>query len=41
MYENLNTIFLMGQNGKFGGGGMMLNPLAIMNDGLMDIIVSE
>ena len=25
-------------NGKFGGGKIMLNPLGILNDGLMELV---
>ena len=31
--EDLHTVFLMANNGKFGGGRMMLNPYGVINDG--------
>lgn len=38
-HPNLRTTFVMGFNVKTGGGGMVLNPYAVMNDGLMDLLV--
>jgi len=35
--ENFDTTLLMVTNGKFTGGGMVINPFAAMNDGLIDV----
>jgi hypothetical protein len=35
--ENLTTQYLQIYNGKFGGGRIMLNPLGLINDGLMEL----
>lgn len=35
--KDLDTLMLMGLNGKVGGGGMIFNPFATINDGLMDM----
>jgi diacylglycerol kinase family enzyme len=35
--QELETLLLMSFNGKYGGGGMLLNPLAVINDGLLDV----
>lgn len=37
--ENFDTEIVMGFNGKVGGGGMILNPFAVLNDGFMDMTV--
>jgi diacylglycerol kinase family enzyme len=37
--EDVKTTMLMGFNSKFGGGGMILNPIAIMNDGYADMML--
>lgn len=37
LLNDFNTQFMFLFNGKFGGGGMMLNPLALINDGLMEL----
>ena len=34
---SVNTILLMLFNGKYTGGGMIVDPFAVMNDGLLDI----
>jgi len=34
---NVNTILLMLFNGKYTGGGMVVDPFACMNDGLVDV----
>jgi diacylglycerol kinase family enzyme len=40
--ENVRTVLAMAFNGKLGGGGMIINPYAVMNDGLLDFaLVSE
>lgn len=31
------SLFVMVNNGRYGGGGMPITPAAIMNDGLFDI----
>ena len=36
--ENLWTQYLQIYNGKFGGGKINLNPLGILNDGLMELV---
>ena len=33
----IETVLVMVTNGKFGGGGMVINPFACINDGLCDI----
>ena len=35
--NNVSSILVMLFNGKFGGGGMILDPFACMNDGLVDL----
>ena len=35
--DNVNTTLLMVTNGKYTGGGMVINPFAVMNDGLCDV----
>jgi diacylglycerol kinase family enzyme len=35
--DNVSSILLMLFNGKFTGGGMIIDPFACMNDGLVDI----
>ena len=35
--ENISSILVMLFNGKFTGGGMIVDPFACMNDGLVDI----
>lgn len=35
--DNVSSILLMLFNGKFTGGGMIVDPFACMNDGLVDI----
>lgn len=35
--DNVSSILLMLFNGKFSGGGMIIDPFACMNDGLVDI----
>jgi len=37
--DDMNSILVMIFNGKFTGGGMIVDPFACMNDGLMDIVV--
>ena len=37
--ENIETPFLMCFNGKHGGNGVLLNPLGIINDGLMELFI--
>ncbi len=37
-YErDVASLFVMVNNGRYGGGGMPITPAAIMNDGLFDI----
>ncbi len=38
IYSNLETQFMMVNNGKFGGGRIILNPLGILNDGHFEMI---
>jgi diacylglycerol kinase family enzyme len=33
----VNTILLFVTNGQFTGGGMIINPHSLINDGLLDI----
>ena len=35
--DNVWTQYMQIYNGKFGGGRIMLNPLGIINDGLMEL----
>jgi len=35
--DNVSSILVMLFNGKFSGGGMIIDPVACMNDGLVDI----
>jgi diacylglycerol kinase (ATP) len=35
--ENFETVLFMGMSGKIGGGGMILNPFGVHNDGIMDL----
>lgn len=35
--NNVNTILMMLFNGKYSGGGMIVDPFACMNDGLVDL----
>jgi diacylglycerol kinase (ATP) len=35
--ENFETVLVMGMSGKIGGGGMVLNPFGVLNDGLLDL----
>jgi hypothetical protein len=37
IYSNLETQYMMVNNGKFGGGRILLNPLGIMNDGHFEL----
>lgn len=37
--EDIKTTLVMGFNGKYGGGGMVLNPFALINDGFTDMVV--
>ena len=36
--DNLWTQFMQIYNGKFGGGKINLNPLGVLNDGLMELV---
>jgi len=36
--DNLWTHYLQIYNGKFGGGKINLNPLGVLNDGLMELV---
>ena len=36
VFENFSTGLVMGFNGKISAGGMILNPFAVINDGLVD-----
>lgn len=38
MYSDLQTVFLMVNNGKFAGGKMLLNPYGMINDGLFETL---
>jgi len=35
--DGINTSFLMVSNGKYSNGGMLVNPFACVNDGLIDL----
>jgi hypothetical protein len=37
--ENVETPFLMGNVGKYGGNGFLLNALGVINDGLVDVTI--
>lgn len=37
--DQVQTIFMMLMNGKYTGGGMIVDPFACMNDGLIDILI--
>ena len=34
---SVSTTFVMPMNGKFTGGGMIVNPFSVLNDGLIDV----
>ena len=34
--ENITTQFILAFNGKYGGGKMILNPMAMINDGYFE-----
>ena len=34
---SINTALMMVNNGKYANGGMIMNPFAAINDGLIDI----
>jgi diacylglycerol kinase family enzyme len=36
MQSNLMSIY----NGKYGGGGVILSPLALVNDGLLEVVTT-
>lgn len=36
--KNLDTQLVMVNNGKYGGGRIMLNPLGFINDGYFELI---
>ena len=38
IYSNLETQFMMINNGKYGGGRMLLNPMGVLNDGFFEVI---
>lgn len=38
--ENMETVIIMGFNGKVSGGGLYISPYAVINDGLMDLTLS-
>lgn len=38
IYENVETQFMMINNGKFAGGRMIVNPIALINDGYMELL---
>ena len=38
MIKDLKTQYMQIYNGKYGGGGIMLNPLGLINDGLMELV---
>lgn len=38
IYSNIETQFMMVNNGKYGGGRIILNPLGILNDGHFEMI---
>jgi len=38
--ENMETVIIMGFNGKTSGGGLYIAPYAVINDGLLDITLS-
>jgi len=35
--DNINSILVMLFNGKFSGAGLIIDPFACMNDGLIDL----
>lgn len=37
-FDNYDTQFVLIYNAKYGGGRMMLNPLAIINDGYFELL---
>lgn len=37
--ENTATPMAMGFNGKYGGNGFLLNPMGVINDGLLDMLI--
>ena len=37
IFSNLETQYMMVNNGKFGGGRILLNPMGIMNDGHFEL----
>jgi YegS/Rv2252/BmrU family lipid kinase len=37
----INSNLIVVANGRFGGGGMMLAPHAVLDDGLLDVIITD
>ena len=35
--DNINANYIWAYNGKFGGGGMVLSPYSIVNDGFLEL----
>lgn len=38
-FENIESVLLMLFNGNLCGGGMIVDPFAVMNDGLVDVVI--
>ena len=39
--DNITSNFIWAYNGKFGGGGMVLSPLSVVNDGYLELFYVE
>ena len=39
VYDHVVSPFVMGFNGKFGGKGFLLNPMGLINDGYLDLLL--
>ena len=41
MIKDLTCAYMSIYNGKFGGGGMMQNPMGFINDGLFELVFNN